>query len=152
MTDSFHSHGTLEVPVEVLGSPAKTWRMARLAALEEAGMDLTRLPFSLRILLENLLRHEDGASVTAEDIQALVDWDPAAKPSREIAFRPARVLMQDFTGVPALVDLAAMRDAIVESTGAEAAADNADFARVLASQRAFSESYALWRRWAYPRD
>ncbi len=71
-----------------------------------------RLPFSMKILLENLLRHEDGVTVTRDDIAALVDWEPAAEPSREIQYRPARVLMQDFTGVPAVVDLAAMRDAM----------------------------------------
>ena len=75
-------------------------------------MNLTRLPFSLRILLENLLRHEDGRTVTADDIKFLANWDPKAEPSREIAYMPARVLMQDFTGVPAMVDLAAMRDAM----------------------------------------
>ena len=77
-----------------------------------AGYDLARLPFSLRILLENLLRHEDGRTVTADDIRFLASWDPKAEPSREIAYMPARVLMQDFTGVPAIVDLAAMRDAM----------------------------------------
>ncbi|HEY2427861.1 MAG TPA: aconitate hydratase, partial [Acidimicrobiales bacterium] len=76
-----------------------------------------RLPYSLKILLENLLRHEDGVSVRAEDIQALADWDGSAGEEREIAFAPARILMQDFTGVPAVVDLAAMRDAIVELGG-----------------------------------
>src|ERR1700694_287160 len=84
----------------------------RLQALAEQGTNLTRLPFSLRILLENLLRHEDGRSVTADDIRFLASWDPKAEPSREIAYMPARVLMQDFTGVPAIVDLAAMRDAM----------------------------------------
>jgi aconitate hydratase len=81
-----------------------------LAALKD--YDLTRLPFSLRILLENLLRHEDGRTVTADDIRFLAQWDAKAEPSREIAYMPARVLMQDFTGVPAIVDLAAMRDAM----------------------------------------
>lgn len=71
-----------------------------------------RLPFSMKILLENLLRFEDGNTVTQKDIQALLHWDPKAEPSKEIAFRPARVLLQDFTGVPAVVDLAAMRDAV----------------------------------------
>jgi aconitate hydratase len=71
-----------------------------------------RLPFSMKILLENLLRCEDGLTVRAEDIEALAAWDPKAQPNREIAYRPARVLMQDFTGVPAVVDLAAMRDAM----------------------------------------
>ena len=74
--------------------------------------DLTKLPFSLRILLENLLRHEDGRTVTADDIKFLAQWDAKAEPSREIAYMPARVLMQDFTGVPAIVDLASMRDAM----------------------------------------
>lgn len=76
------------------------------------GVDVSRLPFSLRILLENLLRCEDGNTVTADDIKALASWDPANPADREIAFMPARVLLQDFTGVPAMVDLAAMRDAM----------------------------------------
>ena len=117
MTDSFGSHGTLTIPSSSNSDGERSWRIARLAALAEAGHDLERLPFSLRILLENLLRHEDGESVTAEDIGALIDWDPAARPSREIAYRPARVLMQDFTGVPAVVDLAAMRDAVLHLGG-----------------------------------
>jgi aconitate hydratase len=84
----------------------------RLRALEDAGLPVGRLPYSLRILLEALLRHENGVSVTAADIEALARWEAAAEPSREIAFTPARVLMQDFTGVPAVVDLAAMREAM----------------------------------------
>jgi len=76
-----------------------------------------RLPYSLKILLENLLRHEDGVNVTREDITALLNWDPHAEPSKEIAFTPARVILQDFTGVPAVVDLAAMRDAVVKLGG-----------------------------------
>jgi aconitate hydratase len=84
----------------------------RLGALESHGADLARLPFSLKILLENLLRCEDGVTVRPEDITALTRWDPRAEPDHEIAFRPARVLLQDFTGVPAVVDLAAMRDAM----------------------------------------
>jgi aconitate hydratase len=99
--DSFSSAATLT-------SGAATVNIFRLSALP----NLTRLPFSLRILLENLLRHEDGQSVTADDIRFLASWDPKAEPSREIAYMPARVLMQDFTGVPAIVDLAAMRDAM----------------------------------------
>ena len=74
--------------------------------------DISRLPFSLKILLENLLRHEDGIDVTASDVEALCNWDPKAEPSTEIAFTPSRVVLQDFTGVPAIVDLAAMRDAM----------------------------------------
>jgi aconitate hydratase len=81
------------------------------------GIDLGRLPYSLKILLENLLRHEDGENITADDIRALAQWDPKAEPSREISFTPARVIMQDFTGVPAVVDLAAMRDAVVALGG-----------------------------------
>ncbi|WP_293922885.1 aconitase family protein, partial [Sphingobium sp. UBA5915] len=72
--------------------------------------DVSRLPFSLKVLLENLLRFEDGASVTVDDIRALVDWQKDRRSDREIQYRPARVLMQDFTGVPCIVDLAAMRD------------------------------------------
>src|SRR6202046_3431838 len=95
-----------------LKAGGKTYEIFRLSTLEKKGISLHRLPYSLRILLENLLRHEDGKSVTAEDIEFLAKWDPRAEPSREIAYMPARVLMQDFTGVPAIVDLAAMRDAM----------------------------------------
>ncbi len=93
-------------------SGVTTYTIFSLQALAEHGIALQRLPWSLRILLENLLRREDGLSVTAADIRFLAHWDPQAEPSREIAFMPARVLMQDFTGVPAIVDLAAMRDAM----------------------------------------
>src|SRR6202046_4943826 len=103
--DSFQSKSTLT-------SGNTTYSLFRLKALEKTGVDLARLPFSLRILLENLLRHEDGRTVTADDIKFLAKWDANAEPSREIAYMPARVLMQDFTGVPAIVDLAAMRDAM----------------------------------------
>ncbi|HEV2711103.1 MAG TPA: aconitate hydratase [Edaphobacter sp.] len=103
--DSFKSQSTLR-------SGSTSYRIFRLQALADAGINLTRLPFSLRILLENLLRHEDGRTVTADDIKFLANWDAKAEPSREIAYMPARVLMQDFTGVPAIVDLAAMRDAM----------------------------------------
>ncbi|HVN93196.1 MAG TPA: aconitate hydratase [Terracidiphilus sp.] len=96
----------------VLTSGNRSYTIFRLPALAGRGFDLARLPFSLKILLENLLRREDGVNVTAEDIEFLAKWDPKAEPSREIAYMPARVLMQDFTGVPAVVDLAAMRDAI----------------------------------------
>ncbi|HEY2805117.1 MAG TPA: aconitate hydratase AcnA [Gemmatimonadales bacterium] len=88
------------------------YSMFRLDALAKAGMDPSRLPFSMRVLLENLLRCEDGVSVRRQDIEAIATWDPKAAPSHEIAFMPARVLMQDFTGVPAVVDLASMRDAM----------------------------------------
>jgi aconitate hydratase len=95
-----------------LKSGNQSYTMFRLPALAERGLNLSRLPFSLKILLENLLRREDGVNVTAADIEFLAKWDAKAEPSREIAYMPARVLMQDFTGVPAVVDLAAMRDAI----------------------------------------
>ncbi len=95
-----------------LSSGSHTYTIYRLPALEAKGFNLSRLPFSLKILLENLLRREDGVNVTAADIEFLARWDAKAEPSREIAYMPARVLMQDFTGVPAIVDLAAMRDAI----------------------------------------
>src|ERR1700724_3341671 len=80
-------------------------------------VDVGRLPFLLKVLLENLLRTEGNGSVTAADIEALASWDAKAQPSKEIAFTPARVLMQDFTGVPAVVDLAAMRDAMADMGG-----------------------------------
>ena len=89
-----------------------------LQALERAGFpNVVRLPYSLKILLENLLRREDGRSVTSDDIQALAGWDPLAGATKEIAFMPSRVLLQDFTGVPAVVDLAAMRDGVVRLGG-----------------------------------
>jgi aconitate hydratase len=95
-----------------ISSGNRAYTIYRLPALEAKGFKLRRLPFSLKILLENLLRREDGVNVTASDIEFLANWDAKAEPSREIAYMPARVLMQDFTGVPAIVDLAAMRDAI----------------------------------------
>jgi len=101
----------------------REYSIFRLTALEREGVDLGRLPYSLRILLECLLRTEDGERVTADDIRALASWDPAATLVREIAFVPARVLLQDFTGVPAVVDLAAMRDAVV-ALGGDAARVN----------------------------
>src|SRR5579864_5649199 len=100
-----------------LNSGAKSYTIHRLPALEARGFNLSRLPFSLKILLENLLRREDGVNVTAADIEFLARWDAKAEPSREIAYMPARVLMQDFTGVPAIVDLGAMRDAIKKLGG-----------------------------------
>jgi aconitate hydratase len=95
-----------------LTSGKRTYTIYSLPALAARGFNLSRLPFSLKILLENLLRREDGVNVTAAEIEFLAKWEPKAEPSREIAYMPARVLMQDFTGVPAVVDLAAMRDAI----------------------------------------
>ncbi|MBC8131510.1 MAG: aconitate hydratase, partial [Deltaproteobacteria bacterium] len=95
----------------------REYEIYRLSALTAAGMDPSRLPYSLRVLLENLLRTEDGRTVKDADIRALASWDPKATPSIEIAFMPARVLLQDFTGVPAVVDLAAMRDAMKRMGG-----------------------------------
>src|SRR5688572_32847956 len=89
-----------------------------LPALEAAGFaGVSRLPFSLKILLENLLRREDNAFVHADDIRALASWTPQASGDKEISFMPARVLLQDFTGVPCVVDLAAMRDGIAQLGG-----------------------------------
>ncbi len=106
MSNSFNARDRLE-------AGGKSYEIYRLDAVPGS----ERLPYSLKILLENLLRHEDGVSVTADDIRAMAEWDPQAEPSREIAYTPARVLMQDFTGVPAVVDLAAMRDAMADLGG-----------------------------------
>ncbi|HET9466492.1 MAG TPA: aconitate hydratase AcnA, partial [Gemmatimonadales bacterium] len=109
MTNTFGARSTLKV-----GSRA--FEIFRLDAMAAAGIEVQRLPYSLRILLENLLRTEDGVVVTGEDVEALARWAPGG-PAREIAFTPARVLLQDFTGVPAVVDLAAMRDAMAALGG-----------------------------------
>ena len=108
-TNSFGAKATLKVGDRSL-------EIFRLDALQ-AKYDVARLPFSLKILLENLLRNEDGESIRAADIEALATWNAKDDPSQEIAFTPARVLMQDFTGVPAIVDLAAMRDAMSKLGG-----------------------------------
>jgi aconitate hydratase len=107
--NSFGAKDTLEVG-------ARTYEIYRLDALQQR-FDVSRLPFSLKLLLENLLRTEGSGAVTAADIEALASWDANAQPSKEIAFTPARVLMQDLTGVPAVVDLAAMREAMSEMGG-----------------------------------
>ncbi len=108
--NSFGSRSALRV-----GS--KEYEIYRLKALDEKGISTRHLPYSLRILLENLLRTEDGRNVTADDIKALAAWNSKSKPDKEIAFTPSRVLLQDFTGVPAVVDLAAMRDAMKRLAG-----------------------------------
>ena len=90
----------------------REYELYRLDALDKLGISTRHLPFSLRILLENLLRTEDGRNVTRDEIRALAAWNKNSKPEKEIAFTPSRVLLQDFTGVPAVVDLAAMRDAM----------------------------------------
>ncbi len=110
-TDSLKTRRTLEVG-------DKSYAYYSIPAAEEAGLgDLSRLPYSLKVLLENLLRNEDGSRVTVEDVQAMAEWLKDRKSVREIAYQPARVLMQDFTGVPAVVDLAAMRAAMVDLGG-----------------------------------
>ena len=109
MPNSFDAKATLTVG-------GRRYEIFRLDALQ-AKYDVARLPFSLKVLLENLLRNEDGESIRAQDIEALAKWDAKAEPATEIAFTPARVIMQDFTGVPAVVDLAAMRDAMREMGG-----------------------------------
>jgi aconitate hydratase len=103
--NSFDSRSTLKV-----GN--KEYEIYRLNALDKQGISTAHLPFSLRILLENLLRTEDGRNVTKEEVRALANWNSQSKPNKEIAFTPSRVLLQDFTGVPCVVDLAAMRDAM----------------------------------------
>jgi aconitate hydratase A / 2-methylisocitrate dehydratase len=112
-SDSFGARSTLAVS-------GRDYEVFRLDALQER-FDVARLPYSIKVLLENVLRLEDGVSVSAADVEAIAGWDAAAEPSVEIPFQPARVLMQDFTGVPAVVDLAAMRDAMEEIGGDPAA-------------------------------
>jgi len=109
-----NSFGTLTT-LKLGGSAYSVFSLKTLE--KETGISLSRLPFSLRILLENLLRQEDGKAVRREDIEALLQWKPESKPTKEIAFMPARVLLQDFTGVPCIVDLAVMRDAMVKMGG-----------------------------------
>ncbi|RYG19336.1 aconitate hydratase, partial [bacterium] len=108
--DTFGARSTFE-------TGGKSYEIFRLSALKDKGYDVGRLPYSLRILLENLLRTEGEGSVFAADVQALASWDPKAEPSKEIAFTVARVILQDFTGVPCVVDLAAMRDAMAALGG-----------------------------------
>ncbi len=108
--NSFGARDTLNVG-------ARSYTYFRLDALAAKGFDLATLPFSLKVLLENLLRYEDGRSVTAADVSFLAGWKPGSTEDKEIAYRPARVLLQDFTGVPCIVDMAAMRDAILDQGG-----------------------------------
>ncbi|HEU4664001.1 MAG TPA: aconitase family protein, partial [Dokdonella sp.] len=109
MTDSFSTRDVLEVN-------GKRYHYSSLVKLGQR-FDLARLPYSMKILLENLLRHEDGLNVTAKEIEAVATWDAKKEPDTEISFMPARVVLQDFTGVPCVVDLAAMRDAVVRLGG-----------------------------------
>jgi aconitate hydratase len=108
--NSFNSRSSLKV-----GN--REYEIYRLDALDKQGISTTHLPFSLRILLENLLRTEDGRNVTQQEVRALAGWNGKSKPDKEIAFTPSRVLLQDFTGVPCIVDLAAMRDAMQQLGG-----------------------------------
>src|SRR3954447_24582330 len=108
-SDSFGARSTLDVS-------GHSYEIFRLDSLADR-FDVARLPYSIKVLLENVLRLQDGAPVPAADVEAIAAWDPEAEPSVEIPFQPARVLMQDFTGVPAVVDLAAMRDAMAEIGG-----------------------------------
>ena len=104
--DTYQSRGTLQVG-------EKSYEIFRLSAVE----GLEKLPYSLKVLAENLLRTEDGANVTADHVRALAEWDPEAEPDTEIQFTPARVIMQDFTGVACVVDLATMRQAVADLGG-----------------------------------
>src|SRR5690348_11994778 len=108
--NSFGSRSSLKVG-------GKEYEIYRLDALDRQGISTKHLPFSMRILLENLLRTEDGRNVRKEDIRELAAWNKNTKPEKEIAFTPSRVLLQDFTGVPAVVHLAAMRDAMKKLGG-----------------------------------
>jgi len=145
--DSFKCRKTLKVGT-------RQYSYYSLKAAEKNGLaGVSRLPFSLKVLLENLLRYEDGRSVTADDIRAMADWLVSRRSEREIAFRPARVLMQDFTGVPAVVDLAAMRDAMAALGGdpekinplapVDLVIDHSVMVDYFGTPRAFKENVAL---------
>lgn len=144
--DSFGAKGTLDVG-------DKSYEIYRLGAVEGEGLDVASLPFSLKVLLENLLRTEDGADITADDIKALAGWDETADPDKEIQFTPARVIMQDFTGVPCVVDLATMREAMADLGGdpskinplapAEMVIDHSVIADVFGSADAFERNVEI---------
>jgi aconitate hydratase len=108
--DSFGAKATLDVA-------GRQYEIYRLDAVTGDGLDVASLPYSLKVLLENLLRTEDGVNITADDIRAVAGWDANAEPSTEIQYTPSRVIMQDFTGVPAVVDLATMREAMRDLGG-----------------------------------
>ncbi len=144
--DSFNALGTLEVGDE-------SYQIYRLSAVTGDGLDVESLPYSLKILLENLLRTEDGADITADDIRALAGWDAEAEPDKEIQFTPARVIMQDFTGVPCIVDLATMREAMADLGGdatkinplapAELVIDHSVIADVFGTPEAFERNVEI---------
>ncbi|WP_313407841.1 aconitate hydratase AcnA [Aeromicrobium sp.] len=131
----------------------KSYDYYRLDAVQGEGLDVASLPFSLKILLEALLRTEDGANITADDIKALAAWDPSAQPDKEIQFTPARVIMQDFTGVPCVVDLATMREAMADLGGdpnkinplapAEMVIDHSVIADVFGTPEAFERNVEI---------
>ena len=108
--DSFGAKASLDVG----GTSYEIFRLDQVAG---EGLDVASLPYSLKVLLENLLRTEDGADITEEHIRAVAGWDADAEPDQEIQFTPARVIMQDFTGVPCVVDLATMREAMADLGG-----------------------------------
>ena len=144
--DSFGAKSSLDVE-------GKSYEIFRLDAVEGDGLDVDSLPFSLKVLLENLLRTEDGENITADDIKAIAGWDPDAEPSQEIQFTPARVIMQDFTGVPCVVDLATMREAMTELGGdaskinplapAEMVIDHSVIADVFGTPEAFERNVEI---------
>jgi aconitate hydratase len=144
--DSFNALSTLDVG-------DRSYRIYRLDAVTGDGLDVASLPFSLKVLLENLLRTEDGADITADDIRALAGWDADSEPDKEIQFTPARVIMQDFTGVPCVVDLATMREAMEELGGdasrinplapAEMVIDHSVIADVFGTPEAFERNVEI---------
>ncbi|WP_248581988.1 aconitate hydratase AcnA [Nocardioides sp. InS609-2] len=144
--DSFGAKGTLDVD-------GTSYEIFRLDAVAGDGIDVDSLPFSLKVLLENLLRTEDGADITADDILAIAGWDADADPSKEIQFTPARVIMQDFTGVPCVVDLATMREAMADLGGdptkinplapAEMVIDHSVIADVFGTPQAFERNVEI---------
>ena len=144
--DSFGAKSTLSVG-------DRDYEIFRLDAVTGEGLDVESLPFSLKVLLENLLRTEDGADITADDIKALAGWDADADPDKEIQFTPARVIMQDFTGVPCVVDLATMREAMADLGGdaskinplapAEMVIDHSVIADVFGSADAFERNVEI---------
>src|SRR3954462_575266 len=144
--DSFGAKGTLEVG-------DRSYEIYRLSAVTGDGLDVEGLPYSLKVLLECLLRTEDGADITADDIRALAGWDAEAEPDKEIQFTPARVIMQDFTGVPCIVDLATMREAMADLGGdatkinplapAELVIDHSVIADVFGTPEAFERNVEI---------
>ncbi|MFZ2014068.1 MAG: aconitate hydratase AcnA [Nocardioides sp.] len=144
--DSFGAKGALEVG-------DRSYEIYRLSAVTGDGVDIESLPYSLKVLLENLLRTEDGADITADDIRALAGWDAEAEPDKEIQFTPARVIMQDFTGVPCVVDLATMREAMADLGGdaskinplapAELVIDHSVIADVFGTPQAFERNVEI---------